>query len=80
MEPISKQYFVLDDVSNGATQILDNLSSIDQYFEVKIPASDGNESLQLQLTPKVDSQLAASVKSLEVELKNRANAFLCSGT
>ena len=67
--PSQKQYFVLDDVSNGATQILDNLSSIEQYFEVQIPASDGNEALQLQLTPKADSQLAASVKSLEVELK-----------
>ena len=67
--PAQKQYFILDEVSNGATQILDNLSSIEQYFEVEIPTDINPDEYQLQLTPKSDSQLAASVKSLEVELK-----------
>ncbi|MEC8380715.1 MAG: outer membrane lipoprotein carrier protein LolA [Myxococcota bacterium] len=67
--PSQKQYFVLDDMSSGATQILDNLASIDQYFEVAVPNAASGDDVQLQLKPKAGSQLAASVKSLEVELK-----------
>ncbi|MGC6508402.1 MAG: LolA family protein [Myxococcota bacterium] len=67
--PSQKQYFVLDDMSSGATQILDNLASIDQYFEVAVPSAASGDDVQLQLKPKAGSQLAASVKSLEVELK-----------
>lgn len=75
--PSAKQYFILDDVGNGATQILDNLASLDQYFEVSIPNPEQASEYQLTLTPKSDTQLAMSVKSLEVEL-NKSELMLSS--
>ena len=68
--PSAKQYFILDDMSSGANQILDNLSSLDEYFVVDVSEQPKETAsrLQLSLTPKVDTQLSTSVKSLEVTL------------
>lgn len=70
-DPSSKQYFIFDASNNGATQILDNLSSLNDYFEITIVEKESTDKFQLSLTPKQTTQLSSSIKTLDVTLEEK---------